>query len=70
MKKTNNTKQPVTRFNRKFLASAVLLAMCPAVATAQDNEAEQSADVEQIVVTGSRIARRDESAPSPIMTVG
>lgn len=51
------------------LASAVstILAGAALPAMAQQNQAE---DLDEIVVTGSRIVRRDFEAASPIMTVG
>ncbi len=45
-------------------AAAVTMALAPCPAAAQDDAA-----VEEIVVTGSRIPRRDFGAPSPITTV-
>ena len=51
-------------------AAAVALALAQSPATAQTNE--DSVDdqvVEEIVVTGSRLLRRDFSAPSPISTI-
>lgn len=38
--------------------------------TAQDADAEFDMDLEEVTVTGSRIVRRDLTAPSPISTVG
>lgn len=43
-------------------ASALIASVAPIAASAQD--------AEEIVITGSRIVRRDLSAPSPIVTVG
>jgi outer membrane receptor protein involved in Fe transport len=51
---------------RTLLAIAVATALAPVPATAQSSDDEA---VEEIVVTGSRIARRDYTAPSPITTV-
>lgn len=39
-------------------------------ASAQQNEDSGTEQIEEIIVTGSRLARRDENAPSPIVTVG
>ena len=47
---------------------ASLVALPSDLARAQDGAAEGN-DVEEIVVTGSRIARRDYTAPSPITTI-
>ncbi len=38
--------------------------------TAQDADAELDMDLEEVTVTGSRIVRRDLTAPSPISTIG
>jgi len=55
-------------------ATSCLLAGTAAAQTtppAQDSAAEAEADaLDEIVVTGSRIARRDYQSPSPIVTVG
>ena len=53
-----------------FVVTSSLL-LCSDV-RAQDDPAEADADeitVEEIVVTGSRIKRRDFSSPSPIATI-
>lgn len=63
---TTHTK-PARHFAHASLASAIVLALSSAPTLAQD--ADESAQVEQISVTGSRIVRRDVSAPSPIVTV-
>jgi outer membrane cobalamin receptor len=63
---TTHTK-PAKHFAISSLASAIVLALSSAPTLAQ--EADESAQVELIRVTGSRIVRRDESAPSPIVTV-
>lgn len=52
---------------RRVLASAVAAALLPIPSVAQD--ADDAAQVEEIVVTGSRLARRDFIAPSPITTI-
>ena len=54
-----------------FLGSAVLLLSLPVCAVAQDVDREQGVDeaIEEIIVTGSRLRRRDFSAPSPIATL-
>jgi iron complex outermembrane receptor protein len=54
------------RFQRAALAAAVAAVLAPHAAVAQ---AEDAAVVEEVVVTGSRIPRRDFGAPSPITTV-
>lgn len=52
-------------------SALVLALMTPGQATAQDAPAVADGDkAEAIVVTGSRIQRRDFVAPSPIVTVG
>jgi outer membrane cobalamin receptor len=51
---------------RGMLAAAFAAALVPVPVMAQGSEDEA---VEEIVVTGSRIARRDSTAPSPITTV-
>jgi outer membrane receptor protein involved in Fe transport len=62
--------------NRKLLlvisASALALAGTPAFAQDEPDAAEMAADAgaNEIVVTGSRIARRDFEAASPIVTLG
>ena len=59
------------RYRRGLLATtmigAVVAVAMPAAAQAQ--QADQATEVEEIVVTGSRIARRDAVAESPILTV-
>lgn len=47
---------------------AIFAAAAPAAA--QDAQEESAGSLEQIVVTGSRIARQDYFSPSPIVTVG
>jgi outer membrane receptor protein involved in Fe transport len=47
---------------------AVAAVMLPVISVAQDNSGDEET-VEEIVVTGSRIARRDFTAPSPISTI-
>jgi outer membrane receptor protein involved in Fe transport len=53
-------------FRRATLSGAVAAALAPCPALAQEAD---EAVVEEIVVTGSRIPRRDFGAPSPITTV-
>jgi outer membrane receptor protein involved in Fe transport len=48
------------------LVAAITVLLTPLVGSAQDDDEQY---VEEIVVTGSRIARRDFTAPSPITTV-
>ena len=50
------------------VAMAVALACTPGAAVAQDDDTAAGA-VEEIVVTGSRLPRRDLTAPSPITTI-
>src|SRR5690349_2131004 len=45
-------------------------AMLGALATAGQASAQEASTVDEIVVTGSRLARPDLSAPSPITVVG
>ena len=49
------------------LAMAVALACAPGTVVAQDDDGAEA--VEEIVVTGSRLPRRDLTAPSPITTI-
>jgi outer membrane receptor protein involved in Fe transport len=49
------------------VAAAVALAYAPGTAVAQDDDTADA--VEEIVVTGSRLPRRDLTAPSPITTI-
>ena len=49
------------------VAAAVALSLCHASAHAQESTDDEA--VEEIVVTGSRIARRDFNSPSPISTL-
>ena len=51
---------------RSVLASAVATVLAPCQLWAQESEDDA---VQEIVVTGSRIVRRDTTAPSPITTV-
>lgn len=51
-------------------ALVLLLTAPPLVAHAQTDTGATATAVEEIVVTGSRIARRDYSSDSPIVTVG
>lgn len=51
-------------------ALVLLLNAAPAIAHAQAETEASNTAVEEIVVTGSRIARRDYSSDSPIVTVG
>jgi outer membrane cobalamin receptor len=52
-----------------FLLSAATHAQ-ESTAAAEDEAEDSSSAVDEIVITGSRIARRDYDSPSPIMTVG
>ena len=54
-----------------FGRASLLLLILPGLALAQDEPevVEESDDVEEIVVTGSRLPRRDFTAVSPIQTV-
>src|SRR5690554_7992679 len=52
---------------RTALAAAVVVAL--GAASAADHSAAQDAAIEEVVVTGSRIVRRDLEAASPILTV-
>ena len=49
------------------IAMAVALAFAPGAVVAQDDDGADA--VEEIVVTGSRLPRRDLTAPSPITTI-
>lgn len=50
------------------IAAGVAMALAPAVASAQIEDVAADA-VEEIVVTGSRLVRRDFTAPSPITSI-
>lgn len=60
----------------QLLGSAATLMACSILGVgsigvaAQDTAADTEIDFEEVTVTGSRIVRRDLSAPSPISTVG
>jgi iron complex outermembrane recepter protein len=63
-----------TSLRRKTLARAVAAALAlpavgPQIAQAQDAPSAPSAQVEEVLVTGSRIVRRDYDANSPLQTV-
>ena len=60
-----NNKKPLLR----TVASSLVLAECFCQSTLADTHSETNDSVEEIVVTGSRIARRDFSAPSPVVTL-
>lgn len=51
-------------------ASALVIAMTAAPVLAQAQTTDDAAAVEEVVVTGSRIARRDYVSNSPIVTMG
>ncbi|PXA89498.1 TonB-dependent receptor, partial [Caulobacter sp. D5] len=51
-------------------ASALVIAVTAAPILAQAQTNDEPAAVEEVVVTGSRIARRDYVSNSPIMTMG
>lgn len=53
-----------------MIGSAVLLAAVATPAAAQQTQPEQATQVEEVVVTGSRIRVRDTTGTSPIVTVG
>lgn len=59
-----------SNYNRGPFSTAVLLAFGICLFTTPDlGIAQQEREVEEIVVTGSRLIRRDLSAPSPVVTV-
>ena len=58
--------QPSRRSGLTLLASTISAVL----ATSHANAQESGEGVEEVVVTGSRILRRDLDAPSPIVTVG
>jgi len=60
--------EQASQARRCGLAVAVAAAIAAQAAVAQ--EMAQDSRLEEVVVTGSRIARRDFEANSPIMTVG
>lgn len=66
--------QELKRFRRAALlgSTATLVASFAlgAGAYAQDSAAEEEESIEEVVVTGSRIIRRDINAPSPVTVVG
>lgn len=53
---------------RAFCLAALVFA-APLLATAQQSDQETSETLEEVVVTGSRIPRRDFTSPSPITTI-
>lgn len=61
--------KPANVFRKRELALAVSAA-CSMLATGINNPAFAQDNLEEITVTGSRITKRDLSAPSPILTVG
>ena len=66
-KRTNK----ISGANYSAIAAAVAIALAQSPAMAQTNEASDDTQaIEEIVVTGSRLLRRDFSAPSPITTIG
>ena len=64
--------QTQTGPRRRVVASAVsaILGSGGLLGAAHAQQAPQQQSLEEIVVTGSRIARRDFTAASPIITVG
>lgn len=58
------------RSMRKKQLGLFVSAITALLATAADTAFAQDEELEEITVTGSRIVRRDLSAPSPIVTVG
>ena len=64
---TNGNRQ---YFTRTVLSASIALALAaPAVSIAQSAVTADEAEVEEIIVTGSRLVRKDFVAPSPIMTL-
>ncbi len=56
--------------NYSAIAAAVAIALAQSPATAQTSEfSDDTQAIEEIVVTGSRLLRRDFSSPSPITTI-
>lgn len=66
--RASETREPQSRRSLLATTIAALFAGSAANAVAQD-QAPQGASVEEVLVTGSRIVRRDLEASSPIMTV-
>ena len=62
-----NHDAPRAALRRRALAAAVVVAL--GTASAPDRASAQDAAIEEVVVTGSRIVRRDLEAASPILTV-
>ena len=53
------------------LVSVLTLGLFSMPAFAQDSEADSDDDVEEVIVTGSRIKRTDNlNAPTPMVTLG
>lgn len=61
--------KPANVFRKKELAIAVSAA-CSLLTTGITKPAFAQDDLEEVTITGSRITKRDLSAPSPILTVG
>lgn len=59
-------------FRKKKLAQAVSTAIASTILTGGVSHAAyaQGSNLEEVTVTGSRITKRDLSAPSPVMTIG
>ena len=58
------------RLQRALKLTPITASVCAALGTLSGLQAQQAGPgVEQIVITGSRIVRRDLNAPSPILTV-
>ena len=56
-------------FKRTPIAAAIAAAFASAPTTAQETEIVEQPEIEEIVVTGSRIRRTDLTAPSPLSVV-
>jgi iron complex outermembrane receptor protein len=62
--------RPLDGLRPRILAISVVSLLAGAAGAAGTAHAQDQNALEEVLVTGSRIARRDLSAPSPIMTVG
>jgi iron complex outermembrane receptor protein len=63
-----STRRSSTQANRLLRKTALSASICAALSVASVAPAQQEG-VEEVVITGSRIVRRDLNAPSPILTV-
>ena len=60
--------QPV-RTRRHLLSQALLLALLPLAASAQDASSPSTKDLDAVTVTGSRIKRASVEGPAPVNVI-